>query len=419
MHITILTIGSRGDVQPYLALAIGLQNAGYTVKLATHAKFEPEIRAYGLDFAVINGNPQEAIASESGQEFMQTKNPLLLASRFADVVEPIMKTALVESWDACQKTDVIITGSIAFWGFYIAQKLKIPFYFAAMQPFTATKELPFNGTPPELEKLGGWYNRLTYKVLNQLFWLSFRNSINKFRKTVLDMPVLGLWHSPLESMQRTNINFLYGFSPSVIPKPADWGTYEHVTGYWFLDAPADFVPPSDLVNFINSGTPPVYIGFGSMSGKQAEKVAEVALAALAKTKQRGIFLTGWSGVENINLPENIFKINSIPHSWLLPKMACIVHHGGAGTTAATFRAGVPGIIIPFLGDQPFWGYKSIKLGVSPATIPYDKLTVDSLANAITTAIQDTKIRKCAQVLGQKICTEDGIKRAVEIIRCKN
>jgi sterol 3beta-glucosyltransferase len=417
MHITILTIGTRGDVQPYLAFAVGLQNAGHTVRLATHAKFESEIRAYGLEFAVINGNPQEAMASESGQAFMQTKNPILLASRFADVVEPIMKTALVDSWNACQKTDVVISGSITFWGFDIAKKLEIPFYFAAMQPFTTTKELPFNGTPPELEKLGGWYNRLTYKVMNQLFWLTFRNPINKFRQTVLNMPTLGIWHSPLEYMKRAKTNFLYAFSPSVIPKPADWGTYEHVTGYWFLDAPADFVPPTDLVDFLNSGTPPVYIGFGSMSGKQAEKVAEVALAALAKTKQRGIFLTGWSGVENLDLPKNIFKIDSIPHSWLFPKMACIVHHGGAGTTAATFRAGVPGIIIPFLGDQPFWGYRSIKLGVSPATIPYNKLTVDTLANAITTSIQDNTIRKCAEVLGQKISLENGVARAVEIIEC--
>jgi sterol 3beta-glucosyltransferase len=415
MHITILTIGSRGDVQPYLAFALGLKNGGYTVRIATHAKFEEDIRAYGLEFAVINGNPQEAIASEAGQKFMQTKNPLMLPSRFAGLMESIMESVLLDSWNACQGTDVVISGSVVFWGFDIAQKLGVPFYYATMQPFTTTKELPIQGTPPELEKLGGWYNRLTYQVLNQIFWLVFRNPVNKFRQNTLKMPALGFFPSPLTYMKRAKIHFLNAISPSVIPQPADWSKYEHITGYWFLDAPESFIPPQDLVDFLKAGSPPIYIGFGSMTGKQAEEVAEIALAALVKTKQRGIFLTGWSGVENLDLPENIFKINSIPHDWLFPQMACIVHHGGAGTTAATFRAGVPGIIIPFFSDQPFWGYRGTKLGVSPATIPYNKLTLDALLAAMMRAIEDKDIRQKAVILGEKIRAENGVKTAVEII----
>ncbi len=415
MHITILTIGSRGDVQPYLAFAVGLKNAGYTVRLATHTKFEQEIRKYGLEFAIINGNPQDAFASDAGQKFMQTKNPLLYPSRFAAVVEPLLKNAIADSWDACQGTDVVITGSIVFWGFDIAQKLGVPFYYATMQPFTPTKEIPIQGTPPELEKLGGWYNKLTYQVLNQIFWWLFRNPVNQFRQNTLKMPALGVWTSPLNNMIEAKINFLTAISSLVIPKPADWSEFEHITGYWFLDAPKDFIPPQDLVDFIKAGTPPVYIGFGSMTGKQAEAVAEIALAALMKTQQRGIFLTGWSGVDNIDVPENIFQIDSIPHDWLFPQMACIVHHGGAGTTAATFRAGVPGIIIPFLGDQSFWGYRSMKLGVSPATIPYEKLNIDTLAAAIIRAVEDKNISQNAVSLGEKIRDENGVKTAVEII----
>ncbi|OKH55796.1 glycosyl transferase [Calothrix sp. HK-06] len=415
MHITILTIGSRGDVQPYLAFAVSLKNAGYHVRLATHAKFEQDIRAYGLEFALINGNPQDAFTSEAGQKFMQTKNPLMMPSRFAQALEPIMKTAIEDSWNACQGTDVIIAGSIVFWGFDIAQKLRVPFYYAAMQPFTATKEFPIQGTPPEWEKFGGWYNKLTYQVLNQIFWFIFRNSTNQFRHNILKMPKLGIYPPPLTYMKRAKINFLNAISPLVVPKPSDWLEHEHMTGYWFLDAPSDFVPPKDLVEFIQAGSPPVYIGFGSMAGKQAEKVAEIALAALIKTKQRGIFLTGWSEIENIELPENIFKISAISHDWLFPQMACIVHHGGAGTTAATFRAGVPGIIIPFLGDQAFWGYRSRKLGVSPATITYNKLNEDNLAVAIMKGIEDKDIRQKAAILGENIRAENGVKAAVEII----
>jgi sterol 3beta-glucosyltransferase len=422
MHITILTIGSRGDVQPYLAFAVGLKNAGYTVRLATHSKFEQNIRAYGLEFAVINNNPQDVFAklsvdatSEAVQEFMQTKNPLLFPSRLAAVLEPITRDAIADSWDACQGTDVVISGSIMLWGYDIAQKLGVPFYYASIIPFTPTKEMPMQGTPPELEKLGGWYNKLTHQVFNQILWWLFRNPVNQFRQNTLKMPALGFWTSPLNNMIKAKINFLTGISSLVIPKPADWSESEHITGYWFLDAPTDFVPPQDLVEFIKAGTPPVYIGFGSMTEKRAQAVIEIALAALIKTKQRGIFLTGWSGVKSVNLPENIFQIDSIPHDWLFPQMACIVHHGGAGTTAATFRAGVPGIIIPFLGDQSFWGYRSMKLGISPATIPYEKLNIDILAAAILRAVEDTNIRQNVASLGEKIRAENGVKTAVEII----
>ncbi|WP_373528160.1 glycosyltransferase [Nostoc sp.] len=415
MHITILTIGSRGDVQPYIALAVGLQKAGHRVQLATHAKFEPEIRASGLEFALISGNPQEALASEAGQALMQTKNPLNFPRQFAGVLDPIMKTALEDSWNACLLTDVIISGTVAFWGFDIAQKLGVPFYLASMQPLNPTSAFPNAATSPELERLGSLYNRFTYIVIGKLFWFLFRKSINQFRETTLNEAPLKLWDSPFKRMKLAQVNFLNAFSPSVIPKPVDWSEHNHVTGYWFLDPPADFIPSPDLVEFLNSGAPPVYIGFGSMSGKQAQEVAEIALAALVKTQQRGIFMTGWGGIENADLPDTIFEIESIPHSWLFPQMSCIVHHGGAGTTAATFRAGVPGIIIPFLADQPFWGYLGVKLGVSPAMIRQNELTVDSLAIAITTAVQNKSIRDRATALGEKIRLENGVTTAVEII----
>lgn len=264
--------------------------------------------------------------------------------------------------------------------------------------------------------MGGIYNSLTHTLVNLSLWFIFRKPFNNFRESILNKPALKFWQTPLDFMKLARVHFLNAFSPSVIPKPADWSEYDHVTGYWFLDTPVDFTPPSDLVEFINAGAPPVYIGFGSMSGKIAEEVTEIALAALAKTKQRGIFLTGWSGIKNLDLPENIFIIDSIPHSWLFPQMPCIVHHGGAGTTSATFRAGVPGIVIPFLGDQPFWGYLSVKLGVSPAMISRDKLTVYSLAAAINNAIENQDIRQQAAILGEKIRLENGVAKAVEIIQ---
>ena len=185
-----------------------------------------------------------------------------------------------------------------------------------------------------------------------------------------------------------------------------------------MDAPDDFIPPTDLVEFLKAGSPPVYIGFGSMAGEEAQKISEIALAALAKTKQRGIFLSGWSGVKN-SLPDTVFQIDNIPHSWLFPQMACIVHHGGAGTSAATFRAGVPGVIIPFFGDQQFWAHQAAKLSVSPQMIDRKNFTVDTLAQAITNAVENSSIRKNAAILGEKIRSENGVKQVVEIFNSRN
>lgn len=416
MHITILTMGSRGDVQPFIALAVGLQQAGHTVRLVTHENFKSDIQRHGIEFALIGGNPQEALESEAGQAMMQSKNPIEFARRMAEAFEPILEAAMQDAWKACQGTDVIIGASVAFWGFDIAQKLDVPFYMATLQPFPPTTSLPNAVMPPQLERLGGFYNRLTYTLVGQVLWQPLRKPINRFRQLTLHEPPLKFWQTPLGRMEQQQIHFLNGFSSAVIPQPTDWPENAHITGYWFLDPPADFTPPPDLVEFLQSGTPPVYIGFGSMSGKISEITAEIALAAFAKTQQRGIFLTGWGGIRNADLPDTVFKLDYIPHSWLFPQMACIVHHGGAGTTAATFRAGVPGVIVPFSADQPFWAYRAAKLGVSPPMISRKNLTVDVLVEAINRAVHDQTIRDRAAALGEKIRSENGVAQAVEIVQ---
>jgi UDP:flavonoid glycosyltransferase YjiC (YdhE family) len=419
MHITILTLGSRGDVQPFIALGIGLKQAGHNVKLASQATFESEIRSYGLEFALMSGNPKEGIEGAQGQAMLKTKSPIDFIHRLGDLLEPIMEEVLIDSWQACQGTDAIIGGGFPFWGFDIAEKLGIPFYYACLTPGYPTTAFPNAVTPPHLEKLGSIYNRFSYTLTNLLFWQFFRKPVNQFRKSILKLPPTGIRQNAFTKMEDAKINCLIGCSPSVTPKPKDWPNRVHLTGYWFLDAPDDFIPPADLVEFLKAGSPPVYIGFGSMAGEEAQKIGEIALAALAKTNQRGIFLSGWGGMEKSDLPDTVFQIDNIPHSWLFPQMACIVHHGGAGTTAANFRAGVPSVIIPFFGDQPFWAYQAAKLGVSPATINKKNLTVDSLAQAITNAVENQSIRKQAAILGEKIRSENGVAKVVEILNSRN
>jgi UDP:flavonoid glycosyltransferase YjiC (YdhE family) len=201
----------------------------------------------------------------------------------------------------------------------------------------------------------------------------------------------------------------------VIAPPADWPDYIHVTGYWFLEPPAGWEPPGDLVDFLQAGPPPVYVGFGSMLSRKPEETADLVLQALARTGQRAVLSSGWGGLKKEKFPETVFMVGSIPHSWLFPKMAAVVHHGGAGTTGAGLRAGIPSVITPFFGDQPFWGHRVYALGVGPEPIPRKRLTVENLAGAIQRAVSDMAIREKASRLGERIRAEDGIARAVAII----
>ncbi|MGQ9552632.1 MAG: glycosyltransferase [Anaerolineae bacterium] len=214
----------------------------------------------------------------------------------------------------------------------------------------------------------------------------------------------------------TRWSILYGFSPSVIPPPSDWGSDIHVTGYWFLDAADDWAPPPALIEFLEAGPPPVYVGFGSMSNRKPEETADLVLAALARAQQRGVVLSGWSGLQKADLPNSVVMVDSIPFSWLFPRVAAVVHHGGAGTTAAGLRAGVPAVVIPFFADQPFWGQRLVALGVGPAPIPRKKLTVERLAQAIEKAVTDQAMRQRAVALGARIRAEDGVAGAVAVVQ---
>jgi UDP:flavonoid glycosyltransferase YjiC (YdhE family) len=202
----------------------------------------------------------------------------------------------------------------------------------------------------------------------------------------------------------------------VIPKPPDWDDRIHVTGYWFLDPADDWAPPSALLEFLQADPPPIYVGFGSMSSRKPEETADLILLALVRAKQRAIILSGWGGLHKADLPDTVFMVDSIPFSWLFPRVAAVVHHGGAGTTSAGLRAGVPSIVIPFFGDQPFWGQRVAELGVGPAPIPRRRLTVERLAQAIQEAVTDQTMRQRAAHLGSRIQAEDGIARAVAVVQ---
>jgi sterol 3beta-glucosyltransferase len=282
-------------------------------------------------------------------------------------------------------------------------------------PFTPTQAYPsflFPRLPPWF---GGSLNRLTYHLARQIMWQGFRSADRLVRRKALGLPAAPFWGSfGADCVQHCPI--LYGYSPAVIPKPPDWDDSTHVTGYWFLDPADDWTPAPDLLAFLRGGSPPVYVGFGSMSSRKPERTADLVLQALARAKQRAIMLSGWGGLRKANLPHTVLMVDSIPFSWLFPRVAAVVHHGGAGTTSAGLRAGVPSVVIPFFGDQPFWGQRVAELGVGPEPISRQRLTAERLAQAIHGAVTDQTMRQRAADLGMKIRAEDGVACAVAVIQ---
>jgi sterol 3beta-glucosyltransferase len=266
---------------------------------------------------------------------------------------------------------------------------------------------------PDL-KLGRWYNKFSHAILHKGYH-QYDDVINEFRQEVLGLSEYPKSTTPIQMADGSPIPVLHAHSKYVWPRPADWPETVFITGYWFLDPQDDWVPPEDLAAFLEAGDAPVYIGFGSMAGRDPEKKANIIIEALQKTNLRGVIATGWGGLDAGKLPDTIFKIDKVPHSWLFPRVAAVVHHGGAGTTAAGLRAGCHTVICPFTVDQPLWGARVHALGVGSEPIPQKKLTADNLAEALRQVTSDPLIREKAEILGEKIRAEGGIANAIAII----
>lgn len=411
MRIAIIAPGSRGDVQPYIALGKGLQNAGHVVRLVSHSNFEPLVTSYGLEFWSFGNNVKDAAETSEMRQLTEKGNFLLLMAKMAKEAEREALRFAEGGLKAAQGMDMVMAGvGGVFIGAAVAEKLDLPLVQAYVFPFTPTKEFSSVLTP----KLPPFLNHLSHQLARQLMWQGFRTADTIARKQVLNLPPAPLG-GPYNSKCTQGMPVLYGFSPSVIPKPPDWNDHTHITGYWFADETEDWQPPTALLDFLQSGPSPVYIGFGSMGSRNPEQTADLVIEALALAKQRAVLLSGWSGLQKKNVPGSIFMIDSIPHSWLFPRVSAVIHHGGASTTAAGLRAGVPSIIIPFFGDQPFWGQRVADLGAGTKPIPRKKLTAERLADAIREVMTNQDMRQRAANLGRQIRAENGIDAATAII----
>lgn len=401
LRITCLTIGSRGDVQPYIALCKGLIAEGHKPKIATHAEFESWVKSHGIEFAPVDGDPAELmrICVENG---MFTYSFLKEASyKFRGWIDDLLSSA----WASCQGSDILIESPSAMAGIHIAEALRIPYFRAFTMPWTRTRAYPHAFAVPE-HKMGGAYNYITYVMFDNVFWKAIAGQVNRWRKKEL-----GLRSTNLDKMQPNKVPFLYNFSPSVVVPPLDYSDWIRVTGYWFLDEATEWTPPEDLKSFIDKARADekkiVYIGFGSIVVSDPAALTKTVVDSVLKADVRCILSKGWSDrlgdpastKPEVPLPPEILRIKAIPHDWLFKQIDAAVHHGGAGTTGASLRAGVPTIIKPFFGDQFFFGSRVEDLGVG---ICMKKLNVSVFSRALWEATHSQRMIVKANVLGDQI-----------------
>lgn len=408
--ITILCSGSRGDFQPYIALAQELKKLGKDVRMIGMRNIESFIRSYGINFYPIEADFESLNVDKKMLKQAQTAdNPLKMFLAFNKIKKYGILIAN-EFYAACEGSELIIYHPGVTMGYFAAEKLGIPSVLASPFPMHKTKEQT-SVIRYGRAKSKPLANTLSYTMLQGMLWLASKNQVKGFWKEHFGSTP-DKFGMPYERHTDRQHPAVISCSNFVFERPSDWNENIHQSGYWFVEEETDYTPSKELANFLNSGEKPIYIGFGSVFHEdQKDAMSKLVIQALAKSGRRGI-ICGMGRLST--LPENVIAIDSIPHSWLFEKVSAVCHHGGAGTTAAGFKAGVPSIIIPFANDQFAWAHRAYDLGVGSKPIPIRKLTSDNLSMAINFALKNEIVTK-AKALAKNIATENGARDCAKVI----
>ncbi|QLY30483.1 glycosyltransferase [Nocardia huaxiensis] len=408
-RLIITAIGSRGDIAPLLGLGAGLRAAGHEVGVAAHEVFADLVIGSGLEFLPMATNLDIDMTNTD----ISDRRGIGWAFASPQGVRAMGEGMIAALRDV--PADALLLGQLTeFAGFQLAESKGIPAVGLRFQPTSATAaHLPSNMGP---YSLGGAGNRLAAEFGTWIVDRVYADVVAGFRRD-LGLPAV----SARELRRRRTASewlVLHGYSPEVLPRPADWRPGLEVTGYWWPPRPIDWEPPAELVRFLADGPAPVFVGFGSMvdSAARSAEVSALVGAALRRAGVRGIVQSGWLRMDVT--ADDVLTIGEVPHDWLFPQMSAVVHHCGAGTAAAGLRAGVPAVGVPVYSDQPFWAQRLQALGVSAATIPHRRLSVDRLATAIRRATTDSTLRGNAIRLATRIDAEDGVGHAVRAIEAR-
>lgn len=407
MNITILTFGSRGDVQPFLPLSLGLMSRGHKVILAPPARFQSLVEEHGITFFPLAGDPEELSRrlNDAGYNFFKLLKELM--SHAVDIGAEMM----CQTDEACRDADLIIhTFAHAVGAHTLAREKNIPdVHIQTFPMFTPTGDYPNISLP----NFGNRFlNRLTHTVSLRITELTSSLGFEQVRRRA-GLPKRKLYSPFKDSPPHLRTPILCAWSPSLIPPSRDWSPRVHVTGYYFLPRNDAYTPPKELKEFLEAGSQPVCISFGSMVNNDAEKIDAIIRESLKQTNNRGIILSGWGSAKRESTSDLLY-LESAPHDWLLPKCKLLIHHGGAGTTSAALCAGVPQVVVPFMADQPFWGSRVHAIGVAPKPMRVSQLSVEKMVSAIVEA-ESKAVLEHAQMMGQEIRSEEGVANAVRLI----
>jgi sterol 3beta-glucosyltransferase len=412
VRIVITTAGSRGDVAPYTGLARRLNDAGHTTVIATHEPFRALVEAHGIEFAGLAADPREVLSTEAGRRW-QSASGIVSAVRMVRLMRPYAREMAERSLAATEGADLILTSSLTAANYHVAQARGIPSMGVFLQPLNRTREFSSVLTGG-VRSYGAWGNRASAGLSEAVLGWPFMGEINRVRAE-LGVPSISFRRLQQE-LAETQWPVQYGFSRHLVPRPADWRPGLDVVGFWWSEPDPTWTPSAELVDFLAAGEAPVLVGFGSMAAGtgDAERLAQVAMTALRAVGARGILQAGWSGLaahddhdDDHDDHDDILSIGEAPHDWLLPRVAAVVHHGGAGTTAAAVRHGIPAVPVPVLADQPFWSDRVHRRGAAAEPIPFRSLTADRLAFALRQVLRVPSYRADAERLAAEVAEEDG------------
>ncbi|KAG7041707.1 glycosyltransferase family 28 domain-containing protein [Colletotrichum scovillei] len=430
LNIAIHIVGSRGDVQPFIPIAQLLMKEpyGHRVRICTHPVFKDFVESNGVEFFSIGGDPEALMA-------YMVKNPGLLPSRESVKAGDIkqrrkeMAEIINGAWRSCieagdgmgERTtaatvlnaddlfvaDAIIANPPSMAHIHCAEKLGIPLHMVFTMPWCPTQAFHHPLASMSYgEADTSAANYLSFIMMELLTWQGLGDLINKFRTQTLGLDHISpLWGCQL--LPRLRVPYTFLWSESLIPKPADWDSHINITSFSFLPLADKYTPPADLTAFLEAGPPPIYIGFGSIVVDDPKALTQLIFKAVEQAGVRAIVSKGWGGVGGgDDVPDNVYLIGNCPHDWLFKRVSAVVHHGGAGTSAAGIACGRPTVVVPFFGDQPFWGQMIACAGAGPAPVPFKEMTAETLAASITFALKP-EVQVAVQQMAERIAEEDG------------
>lgn len=429
MTKTIVTsvLGTHGDVQPHVALALTLKKRGFRPIICTNDDFEDFVTGHGIEFRGL-GTDMRAMLNRPKMDDAAKLSLLLYAPSLLREGHKMLKEAARRTWDAAQGADALIFAQTTTFSIDMAESLRIPALMVAFQPLNPTDEFPyfqyevnplsplmyrFNREPfAEVPGIDPVLNKLSYQVQrwHQMFYDLPRDGL---RKRVFGLKTRNRGGF-LRNGRGEAVTVLHAYSPTISPAPGDWSPNNVITGHWRLDDTTGWAPSPEFQEFLSKGDAPIYLGFGSMPWG-AQRNTQIIAKAIAQWGGRAVIGKGWGGVQADQLPDTVHVVDRAPHTELFKYVKAVVHHAGAGTTQTGLEAGRPTFAVPQFFDQPYWGKLIYELGAGPPPVRIKKLTPQILATALDDLSHTPSYARAAEAIAEKMRLEDGTNRAVDVI----